>query len=105
MTQTRSNRPCACGHPYADHLEDEACCDVCIGFRPTTAEHFAHLPGYSALDHLADDIIGRAERALAEQPLGSGHARYQQALQQALDEMTDLMGPRAWPRIEIGGAA
>lgn len=55
-------------------------------------------PGHSSLDHVAAEIIIRAQRAASgvrtKRALCS-------ALRIAIGEMRALMGPRAWPAIDI----
>lgn len=61
--------------------------------------YYALVSGHSGLDHLADEIIGRAERRLGDTE--RTRRRMGAALRGAIGEMRRLMGPRSWPQIEV----
>ena len=56
------------------------------------------LPGHSAIDHLADEIIARAQR---HAPARMTKRAADAALRTAVTEMRALMGPQSWPSIVV----
>lgn len=59
---------------------------------------YRHVAGYSPLDHLASEIIRRAEQ---HTPAPKTKRQAAAALKAAVAVMRSQMGPRSWPRIDI----
>lgn len=63
---------------------------------------YRHVAGYSALDHLAAEIIHHAKQ---HTPAPRTKRQAAAGLRAALARIQARMGPRTWPRIDVVRAA